>query len=243
VSPVRVDVPRMLLGIGGFPDLFRWRPEHGTEVIVVPIDRPREVVRFTTDAFFQWHFVNAWDDEGGGVVVDYVRYPTFASFGRIGDLGAGAAPSRSEPALDGRYHRATIDPRARTLRSEPRFVDRACEFATVAPGAEGRAHGATYLVLGDLAAVGRLDARTGELVTHELPATQRTTEPIFVPRPGATRDDDGHVVALQHDGPSDRAFLAVYDAARLPDGPIARAWFDHHVPITFHGTFQRDARA
>ena len=23
----------------------------------------------------------------------------------------------------------------------------------------------------------------------------------------------------------------------LEDGPVARAWFDHQVPITFHGTF------
>jgi len=38
-------------------------------------------------------------------------------------------------------------------------------------------------------------------------------------------------------GMRDRAFVAVYDAARIPDGPIAKIWFDHHVPITFHGTF------
>jgi all-trans-8'-apo-beta-carotenal 15,15'-oxygenase len=63
------------------------------------------------------------------------------------------------------------------------------------------------------------------------------TEPLFVPRANATREDDGWLVALSHDGPSNRAFIAVYDAARLPDGPIARAWFDHQVPITFHGTF------
>ena len=46
-----------------------------------------------------------------------------------------------------------------------------------------------------------------------------------------------YLVARSHDGPSDRAFLSVYDAARLPDGPVARAWFDRQVPITFHGMF------
>ncbi len=233
VSPIRVDVPRILLGLGNFETLFRWKPELGTEVIVVPIDRPRDVVRFTTDAFFQWHFVNAWDRDDGAIVVDYVRYPTFGSFGAIGRALRGGRGNALEA---GRYHRATIDVTARTLRSAQIF-DRPCEFATLAPGAEGRAHGATYLVLGDLAAIGKLDARTGAVVAHELPSTQRTTEPLFVPRPGATADDDGHVVALQHDGPTNRAFVAVYDAARLPDGPIARAWFDHHVPITFHGVF------
>jgi all-trans-8'-apo-beta-carotenal 15,15'-oxygenase len=35
----------------------------------------------------------------------------------------------------------------------------------------------------------------------------------------------------------DRAYVAVYDAKRIPDGPVAKIWLDHHVPITFHGTF------
>ncbi len=232
VSPVRVDVPRALLQLGDFAKLFRWKPELGTEVIVVPIDRPREVVRFTTEAFYQWHFVNAYDD-GGRIVVDYVRYPSFDTFYEIGAILDGG---RGDALRAGRYHRATIDLGKRTLRSEQQ-LDRTCEFATLAPGAAGAPHGATYLVLGDLAAIGKFDARTGALVAHELPSTQRTTEPLFVPRPGATADDDGHVIALQHDAPSGRAFVAIYDAARLPDGPVARAWFDHHVPITFHGTF------
>ena len=85
--------------------------------------------------------------------------------------------------------------------------------------------------------VTEVDPSTGALVTHELPASQRTTEPLFVPRSGATRADDGHLLALQHDELSARAFLAIYDAARLPDGPVARVWFDHQVPITFHGVF------
>jgi all-trans-8'-apo-beta-carotenal 15,15'-oxygenase len=234
VSPVRIDVPKMLLGLGEFDDLFRWKPELGTEVIVVKIDQPSDVVRFTTDAFYQWHFANAFD-RGDELVIDYVRYASFESFHAIGRTLRGGPGD----VVGGHYHRATVDLRARTLRSE-QIIDQPCEFATIAPGAEGREHGATYLVLGDLAAIGKLDARTGKLVaTHALPSTQRTTEPLFVPRPGAVRDDDGHVVALQHDGPTNRAFAAVYDAARLPDGPVARVWFDHQVPITFHGTYLR----
>jgi all-trans-8'-apo-beta-carotenal 15,15'-oxygenase len=235
VSPVRVDVPRMLLGVGAFDQLFRWRPELGTEVIAMPIDRPTEVVRFTTDAFFQWHFANAFE-RGDEIVVDYIRYPSFASFYDIGRMYRGDAGVDGDVLAQGRYHRATLSLTARTLRSE-QVVERACEFPTLAPGAEGTPATATYLVLGDLAALGKLDPATGALVIHELPAGQRTTEPLFVARPGATRADDGHLIALQHDEASARAFLAVYDAAHLPDGPVARAWFDHQVPITFHGVF------
>ncbi|MBA3541735.1 MAG: carotenoid oxygenase family protein [Deltaproteobacteria bacterium] len=236
LSPVRIDVPRMLLGLGSFRDLFKWRPELGTEIICIPIDRPTEPVRFTVEAFYQWHFANAFIASGTRdreLVIDYVRQANFDSFYELGELAHGG-PTGALAA--GRMHRATIDLEARTFRSEPLF-DRACEFPTVAPAMAGRTHAHTYVVLDDLAAVGKLDARSNTLAAHELPASQRATEALFIPRPDASTDDDGHVLALCHDGPSDRAFVAVYDARRLPDGPLARAWFDHQVPITFHGTW------
>jgi len=232
LSPVRVHVPRMMLQIGGFPDLFNWKPELGTEIICVPIDRPHEPVRFTTESFYQWHFTNAFT-RGRELVVDYVHYPNFDSFYDIGTLASAATPR----ALAGsQARRAVIDLERKTLRSDV-VLARECEFPTVAPGREGREHTLCYLALDQLAGVGKLDASTGTLGEYRLPATQRGTEPLFVPRDNATREDDGWLVALSHDGPSNRAFVAVYDAARLPDGPIAKAWFDHQIPITFHGTF------
>jgi all-trans-8'-apo-beta-carotenal 15,15'-oxygenase len=231
LSPVRVDVPRMMLQIGGFPDLFKYKPELGTEVICVPIDRPQDVVRFTVDAFYQWHFANAFT-RGSEIVVDYVRYPDFSSFYAVGKLSDGRA---AKALSDSAAHRAVIDLERKTLRSEP-VLTRACEFPTVAPGREGREHSMSYLALDELRGVGKLYPR-GTLVEHVLPETQRVTEPLFVPRANATAEDDGYLVALAHDGPTNRAFLVVYDAARLPDGPVARAWFDHQVPITFHGTY------
>ncbi|MGE5186488.1 MAG: carotenoid oxygenase family protein [Acidobacteriota bacterium] len=222
VSPVRVDVPRMLLQLGSFEQLFRWKPEHGTEVIAVPIDRPHEPVRFTTDAFYQWHFANAFS-RGHELVIDYVRYPNFDSFREIGAVGAGA---QRDVLATGRYHRATLDLGARTLRST-QLADRACEFPTVTPGEEGREHRVAYAAFDELTAIGSVDAH-GQIRAHELPAGERASEPLRV---------GDHVLVLCH--VRDAAYVAVYDAGRIPDGPIAKIWIDHHVPITFHGTFSR----
>jgi all-trans-8'-apo-beta-carotenal 15,15'-oxygenase len=230
ISPVRVSIPRILLQLGSFEDFFRWKPEHGTEILCVPIDRPNEPVRIGTDAFYQWHFANARSN-GNRIVVDYVRYPTFDTFYEIGGMATGGG----QAALSqGRYHRATIDLTARTF-SDERILERRCEFPTIAPGYEGRAHTYSYLALDDLGGIGKLDVATGTLDAHVLPATQRATEPVFVANgPG---EDDGHVLSLCADGPSDRAFVAVYDAKRIAAGPVAKVWLDHPVPITFHGTF------
>lgn len=236
ISPVRVNSVRMLLSIGPFHELFRWRPELGAEVICVPIDGAGDIVRFTTDAFFQWHFANGFT-RGGELIIDYVRYPAFDSFEKLGALSIRVPPV----GLDGRAHRATINLAGRSLRTNL-LLDRTCEFPTVAPSREGSEYGATYLVVDDAMAIGRLDHATGALDVHELPRTQRATEPCFVARAGARSETDGWILSLCHDGPSDRAFLAVYDAHRLSAGPVACAWFDHQIPITFHGTFLADRR-
>jgi all-trans-8'-apo-beta-carotenal 15,15'-oxygenase len=136
----------------------------------------------------------------------------------------------------GSLYRSRIDLAQRTLRSEP-LHDTRCEFPTVARGLEGRPQQLTYLALDELRALGKLDVTRGTLDRFELPSWQRATEPLFVPRPGASGEDDGWVLSLCHDGNLESAFLAVFDARRLGAGPLARVWFDHQIPITFHGTF------
>lgn len=223
VSPTRINIPRMMLQLGTFEQLFQWKPEHGTEVICVPIDRPADVLRFTTEAFYQWHFANAFG-RANELVVDYVRYADFGSFRGIGQVGAGG---RTTQLGDGRYHRATIDLAARTLRTEE-LTDRPCEFPTVAPGDEGREHRLAYAVFDDLGAIGSIDG-AGRIVAHELAADERASEPLYAA---------GHLLSLCHTRAG--AYVAVYDATRIPDGPVAKVWIDHHVPITFHGTFAPD---
>jgi all-trans-8'-apo-beta-carotenal 15,15'-oxygenase len=220
VSPVRVDIPRMLLQVGSFEKLFKWRPEHGTEIICVPIDRPTEIVRFSVEPFYQWHFANAFS-RGRELVVDYVRYPTFDTFYKIGSFSAGKAP---DALGDGRYHRATIDLERNALRSD-QISDRRCEFPKVTPDQEGREHSIAYAVFDELTAIGSIDAK-GQIVAHQMPGDERATEPLYV---------DGHLLSLCHT--RDRAFVAVYDVKRIPDGPVAKIWLDHYVPITFHGVW------
>ena len=227
VSPIRINVARLLLQVGGFQDMFQWRPERGTEVICIPIDRPSEVVRFHHDAFFQWHFTNAFD-RGGELVIDYVRYPDFDSFNAIGLRAA------ERTFAHGGYHRAVVDPARRTLRSELVW-DHACEFPRIHPGREGGRHEVAWLALGQLEGIARVDAGNGAVSQHSLPAHQRASEPLFVPRPGGTAEDDGWLLVLCADLAAERSFVAVHDARRIADAPLARVWFDHLIPITFHG--------
>jgi len=50
-------------------------------------------------------------------------------------------------------------------------------------------------------------------------------------------EDDGWLLALVYDPASDASNITVLDGRDPSAGPLARAWFDHHIPPTTHGAF------
>jgi len=60
---------------------------------------------------------------------------------------------------------------------------------------------------------------------------------VFAPRAGANGECDGWVLVLVYDERTHTSHVAVLDAARPDEGPLARAHYDHHVPLTLHGAW------
>jgi all-trans-8'-apo-beta-carotenal 15,15'-oxygenase len=138
--PVRLRLGRLLAGIGSFDSNLAWEPQHGTEVIVVPLATPEQPVRFTVPSFFQWHFVNAWED-GDTLVVDYLPYDDFETndwFGR-----APYEPARQPPPS--RYARARLDLASRRMSVEV-LSEASVDFPAIHPADAGREHEHTWLL-------------------------------------------------------------------------------------------------
>jgi carotenoid cleavage dioxygenase-like enzyme len=239
--PLRFNPLRVLFGLDTLDGAMRWMPEQGTDVIVVPIDEPERVTRFTIDAFWQWHFLNGYG-RGNEIVVDVVRFPDFESDRWFGAL---IEPHPMSLYVAGELWRVALDPGSRRGASEPRWAH-PCEFPRVAPGVVSTRHTIGWLAA-YTASTGKLVDRLPNAVAKVEVETGRNSlwqggdgvvsEPIFVPRPGSSVEDDGWVLALVYDPPSDTSNITVLDARDLSTGPLARAWFDHHVPPTFHGAF------
>jgi all-trans-8'-apo-beta-carotenal 15,15'-oxygenase len=174
-------------------------------------------------SFHQFHFANAFDDGDRAILVDYCRYPDFGSFAAVNAVdGIGA-----EALATARLSRARIDLRARTFTSEV-IADVPCDFPQVRLEDAGGRHRAVWSTDADLGGILRIDTDSGAIDRHRVAAGEAVTEPVVV---GA------HVLTLGHAAASDRAFLSIYRADHLSDGPMARCWFAHHVPITFHGAW------
>ena len=60
-------------------------------------------------------------------------------------------------------------------------------------------------------------------------------EPVFVPAPGATAEDDGVLLSVILDPERGTSSLLVLDAATLAER--ARAEVPHHIPHGFHGQY------
>jgi all-trans-8'-apo-beta-carotenal 15,15'-oxygenase len=136
----------------------------------------------------------------------------------------------ADALAEARLHRARHDLRAQTMTSAP-LADVPCDFPQVRASESGARHRHVWATDADLGGILRIDLDGGGVDHHRAGGAEALTEPVIA---GANGE---WALTLGHDAASDRAFLAVYRSMKLSDGPVARCWFAHHVPITFHGAW------
>jgi carotenoid cleavage dioxygenase len=66
-------------------------------------------------------------------------------------------------------------------------------------------------------------------------------EPIFVPRDGATSEDDGYIMAVWWDPKRNTSEMVIQAAQDFEAKPLARILLDHRVPLGFHGNWIADS--
>jgi all-trans-8'-apo-beta-carotenal 15,15'-oxygenase len=243
ISPLRFRMMRAGFGFGSFSDNMMWEPELGTEVVVVPLDQPDRPIRMQTEPFFQWHFANAYErrshsgGSNGEIAVDLVRYPDFRSNRYVGQLKDGEMQVDPEPA----FWRAVLDLQARRIVWEKRNEERG-EFPRIHPDYQGCHYRYAWMAGHSHHTVARerpwdvlarMDVETGERRVVGLDGGGVPSEPILLPRSGD--EEDGYLLTLVYDPGRHASYVAVLDARRFEEGPVARVWFDHHIPPTLHG--------
>jgi carotenoid cleavage dioxygenase-like enzyme len=88
--------------------------------------------------------------------------------------------------------------------------------------------------LGLRSEVVKVDVETGD-VKRYVDREFTFGEPVCVPRPGATREDDGVLLAVGSSPNQERSRLLVLDAGSLE--VLATCDADVLIPLGFHGTF------
>ncbi|WP_063905973.1 carotenoid oxygenase family protein [Nocardia kruczakiae] len=222
-----------------------WEPETLSTCRWAVLHRKTGDVRWidSPDVFAPTHFLNAYQD-GTRIVVDGHRTPRFG-------------PTRKElesPPPGGDWNwwfkklvatpwRWELDLATGTVK-DSQTTDILGEFPQINEQRTGLSHRYGYYAttrgVGDwfTDGVAKHDYRTGQTAVQPLDGSLASpSEPQFVPRPGATAEDDGWLLSIWWDPAVDRSEVVVQDAQDFTAAPIARIKLNHRVPMGFHGSW------
>jgi carotenoid cleavage dioxygenase-like enzyme len=221
-----------------FIENYRWKPARGTRFIVVDKAAGRVRSRHQGSPCFGFHHINAFED-GDELVVDMCAYDDdeIVRSLYLEPLRSGAA------APEGRVRRYRIPAAAGADASEERIGDLHLELPRIDyRRCNGRpyrfVYGSGHAGSGFSDCVVKLDVHDGGAVRWAEDGCY-AGEPVYVPAPGASAEDEGVLLSVVLDADAGTSFLLVLDAATLEER--ARARVPHHIPFGFHGMFSSTA--
>jgi all-trans-8'-apo-beta-carotenal 15,15'-oxygenase len=238
----------MLAGLNSFTDGMSWTPEVGNLLIVLDKAGAEEPIIAEAPPTWMWHAFNAYE-QGDDIIADFIGYdnpdhfigqnPMFetAMKGRLGDTGA-----------PGTMRRYVIN--LTTAKAREEIVSTGSfEFPMINWRYAGYNHRLGYACASGpdqwfQDGVARIDFQTGALTEFHFGPGVQVGEPIFAPKPNATyapsaSTEDGYLLSVCLDGHAGNSFLAIFNAAKIADGPVAKAMLTHHTPLSFHGYWRQ----
>lgn len=207
----------------------------GAEFWLIPRGEGEPVIVPAGEGFV-FHHVNAWE-EGDELVLDSIHYADFPSVGPDDDFRR-VDFDQLPPGL---LERSRIHTRQRRCTRE-RLSERCCEFATVHPRHQGRPSRFAWLAVTErctgndpLQAIRKLDLHSGSCCVWSAAPRGFVNEPVMVPRPGATAEDDGWILCLVWNGARRATDLVILDAADLRQEAVLH--LPLAVPYGLHGSW------
>lgn len=228
--PVTVNVD---LAMAGAPFPLAWNDAYQPRVGLLPrLGAASDIIWVDVGACYVFHPMNAYEDAEGRVIIDVCRYRTMFDQDRNGPFGDNLA------TLD----RWTINPKTRHVLEE-RIDDRGQEFPRCSSQLSSKPYRYGYSVAvagSSFPAILKHDLKSGTTTTIDMGAGRHAGEPYFVPRAGATNEDDGYLLSFVFDEKTARSEFVVFDARDTALPPIARVHLPVRVPYGFHGSWTPD---
>jgi all-trans-8'-apo-beta-carotenal 15,15'-oxygenase len=185
---------------------------------------------------FVFHHLNAWQ-EGEQLVLESIFYSDFPSIDPQTDFRCVDFDLLPEGLLE----QCVIDLRDGSVRTT-RLSDRCCEFAMVNPRRQGLPARYAWMAVAEcetgndpLQAIQKVDLLSGERQVWSAAPRGFVSEPLMVPRPGASAEDDGWVLCLVWNGARCATDLVILAAASLAE--LAVLELPLAIPHGLHGSF------
>ncbi len=193
---------------------------------------------FEADPTYVLQFVNAYE-EGDEIVLDgFFQHSPSLKSDRNSTFEENLYRYLDATAFDARLHRWRFDLVTGRCTEEP-LQDEAREFGMINGRIAGLPHRYSYNAIPvkgwfGFRGISKFDFETGTEETYELPDGVYASETAMAPRDGSTGEDDGYLVTITLDVERDESHCAVFDAASLAAGPIARIRLPERVSSGTH---------
>ena len=217
----------------GMPSRFAVIPRFGN---------PEDIRWFEADPTYILHFLNAYED-GDEIVMDgyFQEKPTPRP---LADAPAGYEHMMGfldEHSFLSKLHRWRFNLKTGETR-EHHLDDRVLEFGMFNQRYAGKPYRyaySTYTKPGWFLFKGfvKHDLQTGESWTVDLPEGRYASEAPFVPRIGATDEDDGYLVSFIIDDTAGTSECVLIDCKRFEDGPVVRIALPHKISSGTHSVW------
>ena len=214
---------------------FEWSDEHEPRVGLLPRDgEAKDIIWCEVDPCFVFHPMNAYEDDDGSVVLDVFRLDYAFKNDIYGPMGD------SLPKM----FRWTVNPKTCRV-SEVLIDERTREFPDFHRDLEGKPYRFGYSLAAQenvsFPGFYKNDVVSGESWYHDFGAGRHGAEPTFVPKKGATNEDEGYLIAYIYDGNRNASELMIIDAQDFTAPPLAVIELPVRVPFGFHGSWVPDS--
>jgi carotenoid cleavage dioxygenase-like enzyme len=225
---------------------YTWNPAHQARVGLLSRDGSSAEVRWLeVEPCWVFHTLNAYDEAGGRVVVDVVRYEGAYDVSRMSGDGPIALDRWTLDPAAGRLTRRGLDDRLQEFpRVDERVISRPHRYGYSA--VIGEVSRALISLSGDFAdqafanALLKHDLAHGTTQAHEFGSDATAGEAVFVPADPAAPEDDGYVMAFVHNPDRGAADLVILAAQDFGGEPVARVHLPARIPLGFHGNWIPD---
>jgi carotenoid cleavage dioxygenase len=227
INPATFDLGRAAQGASP----LAWEAGRGTRIAVIPRHgRSRDVRWIDTDAFWCWHYANAWQEDNE--IVTCFPWWSHLNFG---------IPNSTTPK--GRVVKARIDPVRGTFRLEV-LDDRPTEFPRVDDRRQARptryavfSHKSSKaLRAGSFDELLRFDVSRGTAEVHRFPGWA-IGEAVFAPKTGRTDEEGGYILTFATNLATMESTFVILDAEDFAGEPVAVVKLPRRVPLGLHGNW------
>jgi carotenoid cleavage dioxygenase len=210
---------------------LRWHEERTARLGVIPRHGGEMRWFYITPCFIQ-HVANACNVDESTIVLDAIRYPHYL---RLSHNGV----TFEENPL-GTLWRYVID-LDKGVVIERQIDDVGIELPRINEGRTGHPYRFVYAAEqptnSEMRGIVRYDLERGSTQRYRISEGDQNSEPVFVPRPTASAEDDGWVLVCVYRRATNTSDLVILDGRNIASDPVATVRLPRRIPAGFHGAW------